>query len=155
MPSVLEQQYGGIGQPGLILYDGECVICSGWFRFVASRDTRRKFMFTAIQSDYGRALALKLKIDPDNPATNAVLLDDEVYLRSDSALAALRYLPGWGWIRIFFLVPKPLRDAVYSFIARNRYRLFGRKDVCDLGGAQYADRVISLPSGAAPRPSFR
>jgi predicted DCC family thiol-disulfide oxidoreductase YuxK len=134
---------GSKGQQGLILYDGDCVICSGWFRFVAARDTECKFMFTAIQSDYGRALALKLGIDPDNPATNAVLLDGEVHLRSDSALSALSALPGWRWTGFFRLVPRPVRDVLYSFIARNRYRIFGRKDVCDLGGAQYSDRVIS------------
>jgi predicted DCC family thiol-disulfide oxidoreductase YuxK len=134
-----------VGQPGgkgLILYDGVCVICSGWFRFVAKRDHARQFLFTAIQSDYGRALALKLGIDPDNPATNAVLIDGKIYLRSDSALAALGYLPGWRWTAILRAVPKPLRDAIYTVIARNRYHLFGRHDACDLGGAIYADRIV-------------
>src|SRR6476620_6717092 len=88
---------GGKGGPGLVLYDGVCVLCSRWFRFVAQRDVERRFLFTAIQSAYGRALALKLGIDPDNPDTNAVLLDGEVYLRSDSALAVLSALPGWRW----------------------------------------------------------
>ncbi|HET6493517.1 MAG TPA: DUF393 domain-containing protein, partial [Burkholderiales bacterium] len=60
--------WSGLGEKdgkGLVLYDGVCVLCSGWFRFVAKRDAARKFLFTAIQSDYGRALALKLGIDPD------------------------------------------------------------------------------------------
>lgn len=139
----IDKDLGGEGQQGLILYDGDCVICSAWFRFIAARDTERKFLFTAIQSDYGRVLALKLGIDPTNPQTNAVLLDGRVHLRSDSALAALSALPGWRWTRIFLRVPKPVRDGCYSWIARNRYRIFGKKDVCDLGGAQYSDRVIS------------
>ena len=71
MPSMLGEK----GGQGLVLYDGVCVLCSGWFRFVARRDIARRFRFTAIQSDYGRALALKLGIDPDDPLTNAVLLD--------------------------------------------------------------------------------
>jgi predicted DCC family thiol-disulfide oxidoreductase YuxK len=118
------------------------VLCSGWFRFVAARDVERRFLFTAIQSDYGRALALRHGINPDNPETNAVLLDGKVHLRSGSALAALSALPRWGWVRIFRLVPKPIRDRIYTLIARNRYRLFGRHAACDLGGARYADRVI-------------
>ncbi len=134
---------GAPGQRGLVLYDGVCVLCSGWFRFVAARDTERKFLFTAIQSDRGRALALRLGIDPDNPDTNAVLLEGAVHLRSDSALAVLVALPGWGWTRVFRLVPKPLRDPIYAAVARNRYRLFGRHASCDLGGARFADRVIS------------
>lgn len=128
---------------GLVLYDGVCVLCSGWFRFVAKRDPDRVFLFTAIQSDYGRALALRLKIDPDNPETNAVLMDGQVYLRSDSALAILSRLPGWRWTGVFRGVPRPLRDAAYRLIALNRYALFGRRDICDIGGQDHADRVIS------------
>ncbi len=134
---------GRKGGQGLVLYDGICVLCSRWFRFVVRHDTERRFLFTAIQSDYGRVLALKLGIDPDNPNTNAVLLDDHVYLRSDSALAVLSALPSWGWTRIFRHVPKTLRDPVYTVIARNRYRLFGKRLSCDLGDAAFSDRVIS------------
>ena len=136
------QNLGELGGQGLVLYDGVCVLCSRWFRFVAKRDTECKLLFTAIQSDYGRTLAFKLGIDPDNPKTNAVLLDGEFYLRSDSALAALSVLPMWRWTRVLKTVPKPLRDRIYLMIARNRYRLFGKRAACDLGGAQYADRVI-------------
>lgn len=134
---------GAPGQKGLVLYDGVCVLCSNWFRFVAERDVERRFLFTAIQSDRGRALALRLGIDPDNPDTNAVLLDGHVYLRSDSALAVLSALPRWRWTWIFRAVPRPIRDRIYAAVARNRYRLFGRHERCDLGGAKYADRVIS------------
>lgn len=133
---------GQPGQPALILYDGDCVLCSGWFRFVAQRDTARRFLFTPIQSPYGRALAVRHGIDPDNPQSNAVLIDGSVNLKSDSAIAAVSALPRYGWVRMFALVPKPLRDWVYATIARNRYRWFGRNASCWRGGAQYADRVI-------------
>jgi predicted DCC family thiol-disulfide oxidoreductase YuxK len=126
-----------------VLNDGMCVLCSGWFRFIARRDNKRKFMFTAIQSDYGRTLATELGIDPVDPQTNAVLLDGEVYLYSDSALAVLSELPMWRWTRVFTFVPKPLRNWIYRLIARNRYRLLGQRDVCDLGGTLYANRVIN------------
>lgn len=137
------QSIGETGGRGLILYDGVCVLCSGWMRFVARHDVDRKFLFTAIQSEYGRALALKYGIDPDNPQSNAVLIDGTVNLRSDSAIAALSNLPGYGWVRAFRIVPRPVRDIIYSTIARNRYRWFGRHDVCDIGGATFADRVIN------------
>lgn len=140
-----DPQLRNIGAPGgrgLILYDGVCVLCSGWMRFVAQRDVGRTFLFTPIQSTYGRALAVKHGIDPDNPQSNAVLIDGAVNLRSDSAIAALSRLPGYGWVRSFRLVPKPLRDWLYAIVARNRYRWFGRHDACDTGGAKYLDRVI-------------
>jgi predicted DCC family thiol-disulfide oxidoreductase YuxK len=133
---------GGPGGRGLILYDGVCVLCSGWMRFVAEHDTDRVFLFTPIQSDYGRKLAIRYGIDPYNPQSNAVLIDGKVNLRSDSAIAALTRLPGYGWVRAFRLVPKPVRDWLYAIIARNRYRWFGRHDACDIGGAKYADRVV-------------
>ncbi len=107
-----------------------------------SATSQGKFLFTAIQSPYGRALAIRHGIDPDNPQSNAVLIDGKVNLRSDSAIAAISHLPGYGWVRMFRAVPKPLRDAAYSMIARNRYRWFGRNETCWLGGAKYADRVI-------------
>ena len=106
-----DPQLRNIGEPGgrgLILYDGVCVLCSGWVRFVASRDEARLFLFTPIQSEYGRALALKHHIDPDNPQSNAVLVDGTVNLRSDSAIAALSRLPRYGWVRAFRIVPKPV-----------------------------------------------
>jgi predicted DCC family thiol-disulfide oxidoreductase YuxK len=133
---------GQTGRPALILYDGDCVLCSGWFRFVAQRDHERRFLFTAIQSPYGRVLAERHGIDPDNPQSNAVLIEGTVNLKSDSAIAAISELPGYGWVRGFRIVPKPLRDWVYSTIARNRYRWFGRNQTCWLGGAKYADRVV-------------
>lgn len=126
----------------IILYDGVCVLCSGWMRLVAKRDRERRFRFTAIQSPYGRALALSLGIDPDDPDTNAVIIDGEAYLRSHSALAALSVLPGWGWTGIFRPIPRPIRDRVYRLIARNRYNILGRHDRCEVDEL-FADRIVS------------
>jgi predicted DCC family thiol-disulfide oxidoreductase YuxK len=115
---------------GTVLYDGVCVLCSAWFRFVAARDPAARFRFTQIQGDYGRWLASQLGIDPDNPRTNAVVLDGRAYLRSDSALQILSRLPGWSWTRVALAVPRPVRDWIYDRIARNRYCLFGRTPAC-------------------------
>jgi predicted DCC family thiol-disulfide oxidoreductase YuxK len=114
----------------VILYDGVCIFCSRWVRFVAVRDTTRKFRFTPIQSPYGTRLAQAFGIDPDDPDTNAVVHGGVAYFKSDAALTVLSALPGWGWTRVLFAVPKPLRDGVYGVAARNRYRIFGRYDEC-------------------------
>jgi predicted DCC family thiol-disulfide oxidoreductase YuxK len=127
---------------GVILYDGVCVLCSGWVRFVVKRDVARRFRFTPIQSPYGRALATTLGIDPDDPDTNAVILGGRAFRRSDAALAVVATLPGWGWVEALRFVPCAIRDAVYVLIARTRYRVFGRHDACDVGGSALADRVI-------------
>ena len=127
---------------GIILYDGVCVLCSDWVRFVAARDVARRFRFTPIDSPYGRRLAETVGIDPDDPDTNAVILDGQARRRSDAALVVLSNLPGWAWVRALQVIPRPVRDVVYTLIARYRYRIFGKHEVCDLGGPLLADRVI-------------
>lgn len=127
---------------GIILYDGACALCSRWVRFVARRDTARRYRFTPIESPYGSALAEALGIDPRDPDTNAVILDGRALRRSDAALAVLSNLPGWGWVAALRLVPVTIRDAVYTLIARNRYWVFGRNETCDLGGASLKDRIL-------------
>ena len=126
----------------VILYDGVCVFCSRWIRFVATRDVAHRFRFTAIQSGYGTRLAQAFGIDPDDPDTNAVIHGGRAHLKSDAALTVLSNLPRWGWARALFLVPKPFRDAVYGLVARNRYRIFGRYDVCFVPDAELRARVM-------------
>ena len=126
----------------VILYDGVCVFCSRWIRFVAARDVNGRFRFTAIQSGYGTRLAQAFGIDPDDPDTNAVIHGGEVFFKSDAALTVLGALPGWGWVRVLRAVPKPLRDAVYNLVARNRYRIFGKYEECFVPDAELRARVI-------------
>ena len=126
----------------VILYDGVCIFCSRWVRFVATRDTARRFRFTPIQSDYGAKLARTFGIDPDDPDTNALVHGGEVLMKSDAALTVLSRLPGWSWVRVLFAVPRPLRNAVYNLVARNRYRIFGKYDACFVPDADLRARVI-------------
>lgn len=126
----------------VILFDGVCVFCSRWIRFVAARDVEKRFRFTAIQSGYGTRLAQAFGINPDDPDTNAVVHGGEVFLKSDAALTVLSNLPGWGWVRSLYAVPKPLRDAVYGLVARNRYRIFGRYKECFVPDAGMRARVM-------------
>jgi predicted DCC family thiol-disulfide oxidoreductase YuxK len=126
----------------VILYDGVCVFCSRWVRFVAKRDVERRFRFTAIQSPYGTRLAHAFGIDPNDPDTNAVVHGGVAYLKSDAALTVLGMLPRWRWTRALFAVPKPLRDAVYSLVAKNRYRIFGKYDECFVPEAEMRARVM-------------
>jgi predicted DCC family thiol-disulfide oxidoreductase YuxK len=126
----------------VILYDGVCVFCSSWVRFVVKRDVNRRFRFTAIQSAYGTRLALAFGIDPRDPDTNAVIHGGVALFKSDAALTVLSCLPGWGWTRLLRIVPKPFRDAVYSQVARNRYRIFGKYDSCFAPDTELRARVL-------------
>ena len=126
----------------VILYDGVCVFCSRWIRFIATRDKAARFRFTPIQSAYGTRLAKAFGIDPDDPDTNAVVYCGAAYFKSDAALTVLSHLPGWGWTRLLFAAPKPLRDAVYGVVARNRYRIFGKYEACFVPDAAIRARVL-------------
>jgi predicted DCC family thiol-disulfide oxidoreductase YuxK len=126
----------------VILYDGVCIFCSRWIRFVLARDRDRRFRITQIQSPYGTRLAQTFGINPDDPDTNAVVHGGVAWLRSDGALTVLSNLAGWRWTRVFFAVPKPLRDAVYNVIADNRYRIFGKYETCFVPDAEMKARVM-------------
>ena len=126
----------------VILYDGVCVFCSRWTRFVATRDVEHRFRFTAIQSGYGTRLAQAFGINPEDPDTNAVIHGGVAYFKSNAALTVMGALPGWVWTRGLFWVPNPLRDAVYSLVARNRYRIFGKYDECFVPDAAMRSRVM-------------
>jgi predicted DCC family thiol-disulfide oxidoreductase YuxK len=126
----------------VILYDGVCVFCSRWVRFIVARDHEKRFRFTAIQSAYGARLAQALGIDADDPDTNAVIHGGVAWFKSDGALTVLSLLPGWSFVRVLFAAPRPLRDAVYDLVAKNRYRIFGKYDACVLPDADMRARVM-------------
>lgn len=128
---------------GVVLYDGVCVFCSRWVRFVIDRDRRRLFRFLSIQSPAGRRMATAFGIDAEAPETNAVVLGGFARFKSDAAIAVLRSLPGWRWVVVARLLPRALRDRVYDLIASNRYRLFGRTTDCMVPAPGDRDRFLT------------
>jgi predicted DCC family thiol-disulfide oxidoreductase YuxK len=80
----------------------------------------------------GRPLAEELGIDPDWPDTFAFVAAGQGYVKSEAALRIARELPRWRWMWLFHVIPRVIRDAIYDWVARNRYRWFGRRDACML-----------------------
>ena len=107
----------------LILFDGVCVLCSWWVRFVIERDAGARFRFVATQTPRGSALATRLGVDVANPETNVAIINGRAYFKSDATIRVLADLPRWSWSRILLLLPRGARDWAYDRIARNRYRL--------------------------------
>ncbi len=126
---------------GLVLYDGVCLLCSGWVRFLIERDPEARFRFLSVQSDEGRILNAALGIAPDDPETNVIVLGGLVLFKSDAALTALSALPGWRWARWLRVAPRTIRDWLYDRIARNRYAVFGRTETCMAPGPELAKRM--------------
>jgi predicted DCC family thiol-disulfide oxidoreductase YuxK len=129
----------------VILFDGVCVLCSRWARFVIARDPSASFRFVAVQEPYGLELARRLDIDAAFPETNAAILAGKAFFKSDAAIEVLSRLPDWSWARLCRLVPRGLRDAIYDLIARNRYRWFGRADECLLPTPELARHFLGTP----------
>ncbi len=115
----------------IILIDGDVrVLCSAAARCVIARERGAAFGGVTVEQPFGRDLAQRLGIDTAFPETNAAIIAGRAYFKSDAAIEVLSRLPRWRWARGLRLVPRPLRDAIYDLVARNRYRLFGRCETC-------------------------
>ncbi len=116
----------------ILLFDGVCNLCEGAVRFAITRDPAARLRFAPLQSELGRALLLQHGYDP--AAIDAVVLVDAAgaHDRSTAALRLAGHLRApWSWLGPpLLLLPKRLRDGVYDFVARHRYRWFGRRDAC-------------------------
>src|SRR5271169_5565485 len=124
---------GGINSPhGLILFDGVCVLCSRGCGFVSKRDRRGYFRFVPMQLAEGLSLAEQLGINPDRPDSFAFVANGQASVKSEAVLRIARELPRWRWTWLFHFIPRAIRDVIYELVARNRYRWFGRRDVCIL-----------------------
>ncbi|NUK29481.1 thiol-disulfide oxidoreductase DCC family protein [Parageobacillus sp. VR-IP] len=113
----------------IILFDGVCSLCSASVQFIIARDPHAVFRFASLQSEVGEALRQKFGV----PEVDSLVLleDDRYYTKSSAALRICRRLTGaWKLFYIFWIVPKPLRDYVYGFVAKHRYEWFGKRDHC-------------------------
>ena len=130
-------------QRPIIVFDAMCVLCSANAQFVLSNDRRGHFLLASMQGDVGSAIYRKFGIDPTAPDTIVVVTGEHALRDSDAVLSIYEGL-GWPW-RIFSvlrIIPRALRDPAYRFIARNRYRIFGKRDACWLPTPDQASRVL-------------
>jgi len=133
---------------GLLLYDGVCALCNGVVQFLLNRDGRGVLRFAPLQSSLGRETLGRFH--PQSVPDGVVLVADaltareRIYYRSDAVAAALEMLPSpWRLVgRVLRLVPRSLREFGYGVVARIRYRLFGRYDVCPLPPPGMRDRLL-------------
>lgn len=127
----------------IILFDAECVLCSANARFVLERDRDATFRLASMQSEVGRSLYRRHGLDPDDPASLLVVDGDRMRRDSNAVLAIYETLGfPWSLARVLRIVPATLRDPVYRLVARNRHRLFGRRDTCWVAPERYRDRIL-------------
>lgn len=118
----------------IILFDGVCNLCNASVQWIIRRDTREVFRFAALQSEAGKRRLAQARADArlaESLSSMVVIDGGRVLTKSDAAIAiATRLGAPWRWAKIGKLMPRFLRDWLYSIVARNRYRLFGRQEAC-------------------------
>lgn len=127
----------------IILFDGVCKLCNGWSRFIIRFDMHKKFKLCAVQSDEGQAILTWFDYPTDYFETMLLVQGNRVLEKSDSFLAIVSQLPfPWSVVRILKIFPKGFRDWFYDRVALNRYRIFGKYDVCVLASADHNKRFL-------------
>ncbi len=118
------------GNP-VVLFDGICNLCSSAVYFIIKRDRKRVFRFVPLQSKTGIRIMEEYGIDSARNDYIVLLENGRVYSASTAALRIAGKLDGlWPVLRIFIIIPVPIRNFFYKFVARNRYRWFGKKNSC-------------------------
>ena len=127
----------------ILLFDGHCNLCNAWIQFIVKRDSAGTIRFASLQSGAGRRLLEEHKID-ENYIESLVFFEEERFsVSSTTALRTLSYLDDWQKHLIFLTdIPRSLRDLVYRFIARNRYKWFGRREQCMIPTTELSKRFL-------------
>ena len=127
----------------IVLFDGICNFCDASVNWIIARDRRGVFRFAALQSAAGERLQRERGLDPNALDTLVLVEDAGVYRKSGAALRVLRRLR-WPWPIFIGLIAVPpfVRDFVYDFFARRRYRWFGRKEECMVPAPSVRDRFL-------------
>jgi len=123
--------------------DGECSLCSWTARLIGRLDRRGEFRICPVQSDLGRAVLTYYGLDPDDPDSWLYLVDGRAYTSLDAVIRVGRRLGGPARLVLMAtILPRPLQDWLYHRIARNRYRLLGRTQMCALPDPEVRRRLI-------------
>jgi predicted DCC family thiol-disulfide oxidoreductase YuxK len=128
----------------VIVFDGICLLCSRWVDFILRHDCDGRFRLAAMQGHHGSSLLRTHGLSPDDPTSFLLVQSGRGYTDTDAIVRVLHQLGG-GWTLVSLLlraVPRLLRDPAYRWIARHRYRLFGRREQCRLPDAAHASRFL-------------
>jgi predicted DCC family thiol-disulfide oxidoreductase YuxK len=125
------------------VFDCVCVLCSRGVQYTLKHEKAASIKFVAIQSGEGRLLAQSKGIDPDDPTSFLFIEDGQALEKTDAIIALSKHLKGPAQIAVILkIIPRRIRDAAYLFIARNRYRIFGKTDICIVPPVNQRERFV-------------
>ena len=127
----------------IVVFDAQCLLCNGWVQFILRHDRDAVFRFASIQGDAGRRLLSQQHLQVDGLQT-LLLVDGSRVWQQTAAIFRVLHSLGWPWrlAWVAWLLPAPLRDALYRWVARHRYRIFGRSQVCLTPPADHVQRFL-------------
>ena len=127
----------------IVVFDAQCLLCNGWVKFLLKTDRKGVFKFASIQGQAGSKLLAEAGLQVDGLQT-LLLVDGGRSWQHTGAILRILHALGWPWrlAWVGWLIPAPLRDALYRLVARNRYRIFGKSPTCLLAPADFRSRFL-------------
>lgn len=127
----------------IVLFDGVCNLCNRSVQFIIKRDHHKQFHFASLQGKTGQQLLAQFHLPADNLNSFILIENGTLYRKSSAALRVCRKLGGaWPLLYGFIIVPAFIRDAVYSLIAKNRYKWFGKTESCMIPAPGLKERFL-------------
>ncbi len=126
-----------------ILFDGVCNLCNSSVQFIIKRDKKKLFRFASLQGKFGQEVLRKNNFSTESLNTLILMEDEKIFTRSTGVLRMMKHLgAGWSLLYGFIIFPKFIRDAVYNWVSKNRYKWFGKKDECWLPTPALKERFL-------------
>ncbi len=127
----------------IVFFDGVCNLCTGTVQFVLKRNTKKNILFASLQSATGQAFLAEYNLPAENFASFLFVENGKLYKQSTGALRMTRYLRGlWPILYGFVIIPPFIRNGIYNWIAKNRYRWFGKEETCWLPTPELKSRFL-------------
>lgn len=129
--------------PPVILFDGLCNFCNGAVNFIIRRDKKKQLKFAALQSEAGQQLLKRYNLPVSEFESFVLIEEDKVYTKSAAALKLCKHLTAlWPLVYGLIIVPPIVRDGIYKWIAKNRYKWFGKKEQCMIPSPEIRNRFL-------------
>lgn len=127
----------------IILFDGVCNLCNSSVNFIIKHDKKKHFLFASLQSDAAKEILLHHSLNKIIFDSIILIEDTIIYEKSTAVLRIAKKLNnGFQLLYVFILIPKILRDKIYDYIAKNRYKWYGKKDTCILPTKDLKSRFL-------------
>ncbi|MGH1335807.1 MAG: thiol-disulfide oxidoreductase DCC family protein [Aureispira sp.] len=128
----------------IVLFDGVCNLCDRSVQFIIKHDPKGRYKFAPLQSDFAKKLLQEYQLDGEDLERAVLIENGKAYTHSSASLRVTRHLSGaWPLLYGFIIIPRFIRNAVYRWVARNRYRWFGQKDNCVLPSPENRARFLA------------